>query len=367
MPEETVKREDALEPSAETHNPGTETSAPTSTPGTEASAAAPEMKQEAPTQSVQVQQTAESQNQTQTTASRQPARATLTAQARQPVRNEQSNGTQQRRIAERRVSANDPRTTRTGRQPEEETVPTVRRERRSSARDFSRPYITRSFELYSNAAQILFERTYPRMDNALYMLCVVIPSFATDAQNEQDAKALEEAFSAAETELTTAIESNVMEMKRRQVPKEERMTSYDHKRVYQVPLRSPFARRYLNIFARYDQLIALIDALWINGRLTQQMRIKVGAAWDRRLRNLARVIHNLRLDALHRARETARLMSRRRREEAVEDEDDDISAAPAAEAADPIEQLEAANNEDMKPITHEDVDTGAADRSPGAM
>ena len=306
MPEETVKTEAALEPSAETQNPGTQASAPASTQTAESSGTAAEVHPEASAQNAHIQQTAEPQNQTQTTAPRPPVRTTLTAQARQPVRNDQGNGTQQRRIADRRVSANDPRSTRTSRQPEEETVPTVRRERRSSARDFSRPYITRSFELYSDAAQILFERTYPRMDNALYMLCVVIPSFATDAQNEQDAKALEEAFSAAETELTTAIENNVMEMKRRQVPKEERMTSYDHKRVYQVPLRSPFARRYLNIFARYDQLIALIDALWINGRLTQQMRIKVGAAWDRRLRNLARVIHNLRLDALHRARETAR-------------------------------------------------------------
>lgn len=244
----------------------------------------------------------------------------------------------------------------------DQQVPEVRREKRSRASDFSRPYLRRRFELYSDAAQILFERTYPRIDNGLYMLCVVIPSFGSEEQNRRDRQALEEIFQSVESELAEALENNLDQMHRNQVPKEEQMTSYDHKRVYEVPLRSPYARRYLALFSRYDQLIAHLDALWINGLLPQEHRIRIGQAWDRRLRNVSRIIYNLRVDALHRAGEAARLASRRNRSQ-TRAGTDDVNAVGEA-APDPVEELRKLNEEAEKPVEHTDVDTGAEDRSP---
>ena len=240
----------------------------------------------------------------------------------------------------------------------EDQVPEVRRARRTRASDFSRPYLATRFQLYSDTAQILFERTYPRIDNSLYMLCVVIPSFGTEEQSRRDQQALEDIFQSVESELADALENNLDQMRRSQVPKEAQMTSYD------VPLRSPYARRYLALFSRYDQLIAHLDALWINGLLPQEHRIRIGQAWERRLRNVVRIIYNLRLDALHRAGESARIAAKRARPQSRDTGAAEPSASAAAPAADPVEELRRLNDEAEKPVEHTDVDTSAEDRSP---
>lgn len=249
----------------------------------------------------------------------------------------------------------------------EDQVPEVRRARRTRASDFSRPYLATRFQLYSDTAQILFERTYPRIDNSLYMLCVVIPSFGTEEQSRRDQQALEDIFQSVESELADALENNLDQMRRSQVPKEAQMTSYDHKRIYDVPLRSPYARRYLALFSRYDQLIAHLDALWINGLLPQEHRIRIGQAWERRLRNVVRIIYNLRLDALHRAGESARIAAKRARPQSRDTGAAEPSASAAAPAADPVEELRRLNDEAEKPVEHTDVDTSAEDRSPAQV
>ena len=235
------------------------------------------------------------------------------------------------------------------------SVPQVRRARRHHIDDFSRPYIPQKFELYSDAAQLFFERSYPRIDTAFYMICVVIPNFGLPDEGEKEQKGLEELFQGIENELDNVLKTCIAQLEQQNVPKEEQMTSYDHKRVYDVPCRSPLAKRYLKLFSLYDRLIAHLDALWINGLLPHEMRRRIGNEWTRRLRNFTRVVENLRLDAMHRARTFARQIDAERVQKGIEPAGQEISVA---------EKLDAINSEETVEVTHTDVDTTSEDRSP---
>lgn len=235
------------------------------------------------------------------------------------------------------------------------SVPQVRRASRRHIGDFSRPYIPQKFELYSDAAQLFFERSYPRIDTAFYMICVVIPNFGLPDEGEKEQKALEELFQGIEAELDNVLKTCIAQLEQQNIPKEERMTSYDHKRVYDVPCRSPLAKRYLKLFSVYDRLVAHLDALWINGLLPHEMRRRIGNEWTRRLRNFTRVVENLRLDAMHRTRVHARQLDDERAQKGIEPAEEDISVA---------EKLDAIDKEEAVEVTHTDVDTTSEDRSP---
>ena len=68
----------------------------------------------------------------------------------------------------------------------------------------------------------------------------------------------------------------------------------DKTRIYDVPLRTNFSARFLQLFSRFDELLCRVEALWINGIIRASGRSQMIEKWDRQVRSFTGSIRSLR-------------------------------------------------------------------------
>ena len=188
----------------------------------------------------------------------------------------------------------------------ETQIPVVSVEKRRKAADFSRAVRICSIKLKTDPVQTAFEHHYRRADNALFA--------ATKMQRSQG-KVKEAVFkekiltkkldvfssdlSKKLTELQATIESSI--------PETMRKFEYEHVRTFDVPSRSGFASRLINLTLQLDELVSAIDVLEINGALTPDEAYRFARYWLNYYRVLMKDIQDIRnktADELRQQKET---------------------------------------------------------------
>lgn len=176
-------------------------------------------------------------------------------------------------------------------------LPDIKPEVRKKSDDYSKPAVIRTLTLNTNVVQKLFEHRFKRTNNALY----IATKAARDQRRASDAQQAEEKlkniFDEFSVNLSTvsAQQQNKLEQK---VPKELQTIVYDHKRTYQVPVRTGFAMRFINLTEMLDDVVAKIETLEINNVLNSQVSAKSTRSWVTRYQAFCTAIEAVKAQSL---------------------------------------------------------------------
>ena len=173
----------------------------------------------------------------------------------------------------------------------------VRRPRRN-AQD-SIPVYQREMVLNSHQAQRIIQRGFRRTARALYSIDVILRIIgdadeATQVE-EMITNLINEEYKAIQQEksrLEKIIKDNGIDM----------LPEYTHPEKITLPISSPQSSRFVAIIQELDELMRLIDTLWLNHIMTNSQRGKGTWRWQTRILGLGRRIVNIEM----RARKAAR-------------------------------------------------------------
>lgn len=174
-----------------------------------------------------------------------------------------------------------------------DAIPRVSTQRRRPS-DYARSFIQQKFALQTNRAQVVFERVYGRTDNYLTFLTVSIADRGMLKLAERLEGELDKRFEKIESEIEAACTECDRLFDERRVPVANRRALSDKTRIYDVPLRTNFSARFLQLFSRFDELLCRVEALWINGIIRASGRSQMIEKWDRQVRSFTGSIRSLR-------------------------------------------------------------------------
>lgn len=172
------------------------------------------------------------------------------------------------------------------------------------------PAYEQNITINSLQAQKVMRRVFSRASSSLYRIDVIlrIISTADDADAvesiiEKEMHEVEEAMTQAKTRFETLLENNGITS----------LPVYDVVYKEDVRIISPHVGRFLGLVRRLDELVSMIDALWLNGLVVNKDRNSEVYRWQQRIITLGSRIINLE----RRARQSARTQGKESEVDAV--------------------------------------------------
>lgn len=149
---------------------------------------------------------------------------------------------------------------------------------------YSRPVFIQRLELNSLQAQKVMNRSFERVANALYSLDVILriigdPDEVNRVDDEINAllDRVSEDMGKTMEQLKKLMDDNGIEA----------MPGYSAPEFYQAEITSPQAAQFLALLRKLDELVSLLDTLWLNNILTSKQRSDATFEWQQRLIKLA--------------------------------------------------------------------------------
>lgn len=177
-----------------------------------------------------------------------------------------------------------------------DVIPDIESQVRKSTSDFSKPALIKKITLNTNQAQQVFEHCYIRVDYSLYVATKVARNQFRVVDAKKAEKILGELFEKFSSELSQTVKemNKLLESK---VPKENQNIVFDHKREFEVPIRTGFSMRLINLTQMLDALIASTEKLEINNVLTLDDSDETIKSWVYRYRQFCKAINRIRLNS----------------------------------------------------------------------
>lgn len=179
-------------------------------------------------------------------------------------------------------------------------VPDIAVERRRSSTDYSKPMLVKKLELNTDEVQRAFEHHYIRVDFALYVSTKAARSQGRTADAKRSENRLHGIFEAFSSEISKAI-ADMRKTLADRVPEENRHILYDHKRTFEVPARTGYSQRLINLTQMVDVLVATANVLELNNVLTPDNADKTVRSWIYRYREFCREINRIKGDSMRRS------------------------------------------------------------------
>lgn len=154
----------------------------------------------------------------------------------------------------------------------------------------SQPYITQAIELQSRYAQQAYRRSYKSASDSLYLLGIVLRIVGTQEQANNVETVIDELLKTCNDEIR---QEAARLMKLLDDNSIETNVSYSNGIRFEPRITSPRSRQYLGMIVAVDELIGLMDALWLNGVLSDSQYSNASYMWQRRLIRLANRIRNI--------------------------------------------------------------------------
>lgn len=157
----------------------------------------------------------------------------------------------------------------------------------SNSRPYSRPVLQRTLVLRSEQAQRIMSREGDRVLRSLHAIAVVfratLPMELADRIEADSGALIEEGAQALASEIArvSALREN------------EGVTvipCYSHPGELPVRVLCPRALDFLSMVEGLDELMVLIDSLWLSGLLTNRHRAEAAYQWQQRILRIARRI-----------------------------------------------------------------------------
>ena len=177
-----------------------------------------------------------------------------------------------------------------------DSIPDIESYVRKNSSDYSKPALIKKIILNTNQVQQVFEHYYIRVDYSLYVATKVARNQFRIADAKKSEKVLGELFEKFSSELSqTANEMN--QLLEKDVPIENQNIIYDHKREFEVPVRTGFSMRLVNLTQMLDTLIAATEKLEINNVLSPDDSDETIKSWVYRYRQFCKAINQIRVNS----------------------------------------------------------------------
>lgn len=173
-------------------------------------------------------------------------------------------------------------------------VPEITVSQRKKTADYSKPVFMAQVTLHSDQAQQLLEHSFTRVNQALYAATRMLR-----AQNKtQEARVAEKQINVLFDSFSEAINSTILSMedclKAKSGQNAITLPAYDHKRTFEIAIRTVYSQRLVNLFQRLDYLIALSDAMELQAVCSQDECDNTTKSWCRQFRKLMQAVHAVR-------------------------------------------------------------------------
>lgn len=154
-------------------------------------------------------------------------------------------------------------------------------------RPYSRPVLERTLILRSEQAQRIMAREGDRVMRSLHAIAVVfratLPAETVDALEMESGALIDEAAEAIAAEIArvSAI---------RETEGVDLRPTYSHPGETPVRILCPRAHDFVAMIEGLDELMILVDSLWLSGWLTNRNRCEAAYQWQQRILRIARKI-----------------------------------------------------------------------------
>lgn len=166
-------------------------------------------------------------------------------------------------------------------QPDSQNATTPRRRR---AIKLSRPTYPRQVVLDSLQAQHVLRRSYAKVSDSLFAIDVILQIIGDRDHVEQVEEIITGYFTAVEEALDADIARAEVALAAAQIT--ERPV-YDLPMDITLDIFSPRGAHFTNLLLKLDELMSILDALWITGNITSRDRTNTNYTWQQRLIRLA--------------------------------------------------------------------------------
>ena len=158
----------------------------------------------------------------------------------------------------------------------------TKKERKSA--ELSRPVFKRVLKVNSLQAQRVVERSFQRVSDSLFSIDVILRIIGEQDEIDQVESIIQEHIEKVSVDLDTAtnqlqklIEDNGI----------EGAPEYTNPNQYEIEIKSPQVAQFAHLVRKLDNLMLLVDTLWLNSVFTSKQRKDATYQWQQRLIKLA--------------------------------------------------------------------------------
>lgn len=232
------------------------------------------------------------------------------------------------------------------RQPEEKTLLKKTAPRRAEKAPFSNAEIIVNFELSTQEAIRLFQRHFYNASQSLFN--IMINTTRLERLGEKGSSVAAKKWIDGALDLPTREIDNGIKAFKEMLEKTDGVSdiSYTNPRVYETSIRTPEAKRLINLFVKYDEIITLLDKAYLNALAP------VDEVDDTKIRmtiNIQSLIKNIRSHAQSSVEQLSGITgdetedkSEASQEQTPEDGDGSVSDAEPHSASNPVMDAEQA-------------------------
>lgn len=152
---------------------------------------------------------------------------------------------------------------------------------------YSRPVFTQNLVLHTDQAQRVMNRVFSRVESAIYRTSAILMIIGDEKEANQVNTLISELIDGAAKDL----QSDQARMDALRANNGiEALPEYTAPRTYTIQVSAPLAMRYVGLIRLIDQVVPLIDALWISGVMDDKQRKEATFQWQQRLLRVGRRI-----------------------------------------------------------------------------
>lgn len=164
--------------------------------------------------------------------------------------------------------------------PQNRKAPTPRQARPQ----LSRPAFHRTLEINSLQVQKVVERSFSRTSNALFSIDVILQIIGDREDVSRAEEAISIIFEKVSDDLLLEIEQAKIVMSSAGISE---MPEYTNPKKYPIEITSPQIAEFARLLTVVDELMMLVDTLWLNGASTNRKHSDKSFEWQQRLMRLA--------------------------------------------------------------------------------
>mgnify|MGYP001289033278 CR=1 FL=1 len=214
-----------------------------------------------------------------------------------------------------------------------------------TAKEHSRPFLSRSLTLRTCQTQKLFEKTFDKLNSQLYAATKVLRLQNRTKEARENEALIENLFSAFSTELNATL-SQMKDTLKDRMGEEVPVLSYDHTLTIEAKASSSFSLRALNLFSILDELIATAELMEISNLISPEMSDKTAKSWCYTFRKFVNQIREIRSRSFPKSNEEAVEGSEAEAETPKNDENDKSVDLPPSSLPKQEPMLQTTNKED---------------------
>ncbi|MCE0759516.1 hypothetical protein LWH94_09900 [Marinobacter sp. G11] len=149
---------------------------------------------------------------------------------------------------------------------------------------YSRPVFRQKLVVNSLQAQRVMERSFDRVSSALFSLDVILRIIGDQEEIDQVEEIIQNHISATSEEMDNAMNQLRKIMADNGI---DAVPGYSAPAEYTIEITSPQVAQIARLIRSLDELMSLVDTLWLNSILSSQQRSDATFQWQQRLIKLA--------------------------------------------------------------------------------